>query len=152
MQLVYLFSSQRLLYTSHRGPVFVVTYGPAPLLRQLGLDTERIIVYFSSKGVNHVEYRASVVEVVWCVPQFVYQLCHRIQTHRHFNYRSQFQYRQKPHPLISSRAVRRRHYRPRIKYQKTARSTVGVEPKTFRTAATGDDADQCLYRNDHRGL
>ena len=36
------------------GRLVVVTYAPAPLMRQLGLDTERIIVPFSSKGVNHV--------------------------------------------------------------------------------------------------
>ena len=71
---------------------------------------------------------------------------------RLFNYRSQFQERQKPHPLISRRAVRRRHYRPRIKSQKTARSAAGVEPTTFRTAATDDDRDLRLHRNGHRGL
>ena len=38
----------------------------------------------------------------------------------------------------SNRAV---HYKPRIKSQKTARSAVGVEPTTFRTAATDDDKD-----------
>ena len=32
----------------------VVSYGPAPLLLQLGLDTERIIVPASSKGVNNM--------------------------------------------------------------------------------------------------
>ena len=51
----------------------------------------------------------------------------------------QFHDQQKPHPLISHRAVRRRHYRPRIQSQKTAWSVVGVEPTTFRTAATADD-------------
>ena len=56
-----------------------------------------------------------------------------------FDYRPQFQDRQKPHPLISRRAVRRRHYRPRMKSQKTVRSVVGVEPTTFRTAATDND-------------
>ena len=38
----------------------------------------------------------------------------------------------------TNRAV---HYRPRIKSQKTPRSAVGVEPTTFRTAATDDDKD-----------
>ena len=38
----------------------------------------------------------------------------------------------------TNRAV---HYRPRIKSQQTARSVVGVEPTTFRTAATDDDKD-----------
>ena len=38
----------------------------------------------------------------------------------------------------TNRAV---HYKPRIKSQKTARSAVGVEPTTFRTAATDDDKD-----------
>ena len=36
----------------------------------------------------------------------------------------------------TNRAV---HYRPRIKSQKTARLAVGVEPTTFRKAATDDD-------------
>ena len=35
-----------------------------PLTRLLGLDTERIIVRFSSKGVNHVAYLTHVVTVV----------------------------------------------------------------------------------------
>ena len=39
-------------YILHRGPVVVVSYRPAPLLRQLGLDTERIIVPLSSKGLE----------------------------------------------------------------------------------------------------
>ena len=38
----------------------------------------------------------------------------------------------------TNRAV---HYRPRIKSQKTAQSAEGVEPTTFRTAATDDDKD-----------
>ena len=38
----------------------VVSYGPAPLLRQLGLDTKGTIVPFSSKGVNHMAYLAHV--------------------------------------------------------------------------------------------
>ena len=71
MQLVYLFSPLPVLYTSQRGFVVVVSYGPAPLLRQLGLDTERIIVPFSSKGVNHIAYLAHVATVVWCVLLFV---------------------------------------------------------------------------------
>ena len=32
---------------------------------QLGLDTERIIVPFSSKGVNHMAYLANFATVVW---------------------------------------------------------------------------------------
>ena len=51
-----------------------------------------------------------------------------------------------------TRAVQGRHYRPTIKSQKTAHSVAGVEPTTFRTAATDDDKDQRLYRNCHRGL
>ena len=47
-----------LYYTRHQGPVVVVSDGPAPLLRQLVLDTERIIVPFFSKGVNRMAYRA----------------------------------------------------------------------------------------------
>ena len=38
----------------------------------------------------------------------------------------------------TNRAV---HYRPIINYQKKARSAVGIEPTTFRTAATDDDKD-----------
>ena len=38
----------------------------------------------------------------------------------------------------TNRAV---HYRLRIKSQKTARSAMGVEPKTFQTAVTDDDKD-----------
>ena len=49
----------------------------------------------------------------------------------------------------TNRAV---HYRPRIKSQKTAQSAAGVEPTTFRTAATDDDKDQRLYRNGHNSL
>ena len=44
-------------------------------------------------------------------------------------------------PLFHVAQVRRRHYRPRIKFQKTARSVARVEPTTFRTAATDDDKD-----------
>ena len=62
-----------------------------------------------------------------------------LRHNRRFDYRPQFQDRQKPHPLISRRAVWWQHYRPIIKYQKTARSVVGVEPITFRTAATDND-------------
>ena len=69
---MYLFSPLQVLYTPHRGPVVVVvSYGPAPLLRQLGLDTERIIVPFSSKGVSHVAYLAHVATVVRRVLLFV---------------------------------------------------------------------------------
>ena len=64
-----------------------------------------------------------------------------LRHNRRFDYRPQFQDRQKPHPLISRRAVRRRHYRSRIKSQKTAQSAVGVVPTTFRAAATDDDKD-----------
>ena len=60
---------------------------------------------------------------------------------RRFNYRPQFQDRQKPHPLISRRAVRRRHCREIIKSLKTVWSAVEVEATTFRTAATDDYKD-----------
>ena len=114
---MYLFSPLRVLYTPHRSLVVVVSYGPAPLLQQLGLDTERIIVPFSSKGVNHM-----------CVPgpmSFtpLYVDCCRFaefcdivfRQYRRFNYRPQFQDWQSPHLLISRRAVRRRNYRQIIK-------------------------------------
>ena len=40
-------------------------------MQLLGLDTERIIVPFSSKGVNHMAYLAHVATDVWCVLLFV---------------------------------------------------------------------------------
>ena len=58
-------------YTPHQSPIVVVSYGPAPLLRQFGLDTEQIIVTFSSKGVNRVAYLAHVVTLVRCALLFV---------------------------------------------------------------------------------
>ena len=64
MYIVYLLSPLRVLYTPHRGPVAVVSYGPAPLLWQLGVGTEWIIVPFSSKGLNHMAYLAHVATVV----------------------------------------------------------------------------------------
>ena len=128
-------------------------YGPAPLLRRLGLDAERIIVLFSAKGVNRMAYLAHVVTVVWCVCCCLSNSYAIVFRHnRRFNCRSQFHDRQKPNPLISRRAVRRRHYRPRFKSQKTARSVVGVEPTNFRTAATDYYKDKRLYRDGHRRL
>ena len=53
------------------GGLVVVSYGSAPLLRQLCLDTERIIIPFSSKGVNHIGYLAHVATVEGCVLRFV---------------------------------------------------------------------------------
>ena len=67
---MYLFIPLRVLYTPHRG-LIVVSYGPAPLLRLLGLDTERIAVPFSSKGVNRMVYPAHAATVVTCVLLFV---------------------------------------------------------------------------------
>ena len=62
-----------------------------------------------------------------------------VRLNRRFNYWPQFQDRRSRTPLfhISRRAVRR-HYRSRITSQKTARSVVGIEPTTFRTAPTLD--------------
>ena len=40
-------------------------------MSQLGLDTEWIIVPFSSKGVNHMAYLAHQATVVWRVLLFV---------------------------------------------------------------------------------
>ena len=57
----------RVLYTPQRDPVVIVSYGPAPLMRLLGVDTERIIVPFSWKSVNHMAYLAHVATVVWYV-------------------------------------------------------------------------------------
>ena len=48
---------------------------------------------------------------------------------RSFDYQPQFRDRQKPHPLTSRRAVRIRHYRPKIKSQNTARS-VAIREQT----------------------
>ena len=138
-KVMYLFSPVRVLYTQQRDPVVVVSYGPDSLLRLLGLDTERIIVPFSSKGVNHMAYLAHVATVVWCatvcltvVPSFsditdTSTIGHRFKTDRN--------------PLFHVAQYLRRHYRPTIKSQKTARSVVGVELTTFPTAATDDDKD-----------
>ena len=52
-------------YTPQRGPVVILSYWPAPLLRQLCLDTERISVPFSSKCVKHMAYLAHVGTVVY---------------------------------------------------------------------------------------
>ena len=69
--------------------------------------------------------------------------------YRRFDYQTQIQDRQKPHPVISRRAVRRRHYRPRIKSQKTARSVVRelnpqpseqLRPITIKTSASTETA------------
>ena len=54
-------------YSSHRDFVVIVSYEPAPVLQQLDLDTERITVPFSSKGVNYMAYLAHVATVVRCV-------------------------------------------------------------------------------------
>ena len=103
-----------IIYSSP-GLVVVVSHKPAPLMRQLGSDKERIIVPFFSKGVNHMAYLARVVTVVSCVCYCLSNSYGIVFRHnQHSNYRPQFQDRQKPHPLISRRAVRRRHYRPRI--------------------------------------
>ena len=69
MYLVYLFSPLRVLYFS-TGPIVAVSHGPSPLLRQLGLDAERISVPFSSKGVHHMAYLAHVATAVSCVLLF----------------------------------------------------------------------------------
>ena len=61
-------------------PLLLCRIGQRHYLRQLGLDTERIIVPFSSKGVNHMAYLAHVATVVSCVSLLVWQLCHRFQT------------------------------------------------------------------------
>ena len=154
MQLLYLFSPLQVLYISQRVPLLLCRTGPAGTTNAAAcFDTERMIVTFSSKGVNHISYLAHVITVAWCV---CYRLCNSyaivFRRNRHINYRPQFQDRQRPHILISRRAVRRRrHYRQIIESQQTARSVVGVEPTTFRTAATDDDKDWRLYRNSHRG-
>ena len=67
---MYLFRTYE-YYTPQRGPVVIVSYGPAPLLWQLGLDTKRISMPFSSKGMNHMAYLDHVATVVWCVLLFV---------------------------------------------------------------------------------
>ena len=115
-------------------------------MRLLGLDTERIIVPFSSKGVNDMAYRDHVSTVVWCVCYCLSNSYAIVFRHkRRFNYQPQFQNRQKPQPLISRRAVRRRHYRPIIKYQRNC--PVGVKPTTLRIVATDNDKNQRLYRS-----
>ena len=51
-------------YVPHRSHAVVMQYGSAPLLRQRGLRTERIVVPYS-KGVNHMADLANVATVVW---------------------------------------------------------------------------------------
>ena len=100
-----------------------------------------------SKGMNHMAYLAHVATddgVLYCLSNSCAIV---FRNNQRFDYQPQFQDQQKPHPLISRRAVRRRHYRSRIKSQKTARSVVGVEPTTFRTAATDNDKNYRLYQN-----
>ena len=126
----------RVLYTPHRGPVVVVSYGPTQLIRLLGLDTQRIIGPLPTKGVNHMAYLAHLATLCTTVclrvtPSSsditdVSTIGHSFKTDR---------------SRAPSFHVRRRHYRPIIKSQKTARSVVGVEPTTFQTAATDDDKD-----------
>ena len=105
-----------MIYSSS-GPAVVESYEPAPISRQLGIDTKQIIVPFSSKGVNHGAYLALVDTVVWCALLVYLTVVPSFSDNRRFNYPPQFEARQEPHPLIPRRAVRRRHYRPRIKSQ-----------------------------------
>ena len=49
--------------TPHRG-LAVMSYGPEPLLRKFGLDTDLIIVTFSSKGVNQIVNLVNVAAVL----------------------------------------------------------------------------------------
>ena len=46
--------------------LLLLLYGPAPVLQQLGLDTEPIIVPFSSKRLNHMAYLINVDTVILC--------------------------------------------------------------------------------------
>ena len=80
--------------------VVVVSYEPAPLLQLLGLDTERIIVPFSSKAWT-TAYLAHVATVVWCVLMFV---SYNIVITVRYNYQPQFQDQQPLHPFNSRRA------------------------------------------------
>ena len=56
MQLVYLFSPYEYYILLFSGPVVFVSYGPAPLMGLLGLNTKRIIVPMIMKGMNHMAY------------------------------------------------------------------------------------------------
>ena len=139
-------------YTSQRGPIVIVSHRPAPVFRLLGLDTERISVPFSSKGVNHMAYLAHVVTVVWCALLFVQQLCRRFQTEQTFRLSATVPRPTEAVPLISRRAVRRRHYRQRINLRKLPGRQWESCPQTLRTVATDNDKDERLYRIGHRGL
>ena len=63
-----------IMYSSLLVPVVVELCGPEPLLRQLGLDTERIIVSFSLNGVNQIS-SPYVHSCMWCAT-----FCNRFQT------------------------------------------------------------------------
>ena len=138
-----LFIALRVLYTPHRGPV-VVSFGPASLLRQLGLDTERIIVPFSSKDVNHIACIAHPVTDEWCVLLFVQHVpsfsdITEVATIGHSS-----------RPTEAARhAVRGQHYRPRIKYPRSLPGrqwesnplpSEQLPPTTIKTSATTETA------------
>ena len=146
------FRPVRILYTPQRDPV-VMSYGPAPLLGELGLYTERIIVPFSHRKAwttrvpSPCSHGCTVCDTVCLTVMPAFSDTTDVSTIGH-----SFKTDRSRIPLISRRPARRRHYWPIIKSQKTARSVAGVEPTTFRTAATDDDKDWRLYRNGHRGL
>ena len=72
MQFVYLFS--HVVVVSPGPPCGCVTGAPLWLCRMASatdVRIERIILPFSSKGVNYMAYLSHVATVVWCVLLFV---------------------------------------------------------------------------------
>ena len=103
-------------------------------------------------------YLAHVVTVIWCVCYCLSNSYAIVFRHnRRFSYRRKFQDRQKPHPLISRRAVRIRHSRPRIKsrrklsgrqWELNPKPSEQLRPKTIKTSVSTETATaiyQCVY-------
>ena len=74
---------------------------------------------------------------------------------RRFNYRPEFQEQQSPHPLISCRAVRRRHYRSKIKsrwklpgrqWESNPQPSEQLRPMTIKTSASAETAIAAVGR------
>ena len=67
MKLVYLFSPLQLLCPAQQGLIIIVSYGPAPLMWMLGLDTMDYCALLLERHEPHV---AHVATDVWCVLLF----------------------------------------------------------------------------------
>ena len=146
MQLVCLLSLLKVLYTPHRGPIVVVSYGPALLLWQLGLDTEQISVPFSLKphGVPSPCGHNCMLHATVCLTVMpLFSDITKVSTI------GQFQEWQKPHPLISCCAVQTRYYRLRIKsrwklpgrqWELNPQPSEQLRPMTIKTSSSTEMA------------